>query len=85
MLHENSLFFFSPYGHSKNKIEVELDLFNYGTKSELENATGVDTSQFTKKMICNLKTNVHKLDIDKSEKLDVDKLALVPVNSKTIK
>ena len=42
---------FLPYGHSKSKIEVELDLFNYGRKSESENATGIDTSQFTKKVI----------------------------------
>ena len=42
---------FLPYSHSKSKIEVELDLFNYGRKSESENATGVDTSQFTKKVI----------------------------------
>ena len=33
------------------EIEVELDLSNYATKSDLKNATGVDTSQFTKKMI----------------------------------
>ena len=42
---------FLPYSQSKSKIEVELDLFNYGRKSESENATGVDTSQFTKKVI----------------------------------
>ena len=33
------------------EIEVELDLSNYATKSDLKNATGVDTSQFAKKMI----------------------------------
>ena len=35
--------YFPPYGHSKNKIEVELDLSNYAPKSDLKNATGVDT------------------------------------------
>ena len=30
---------------NKNKIEVELGLFNHATKSDLKNAAGVDTSQ----------------------------------------
>ena len=29
--------------HSKNKIEVELDLSHYRRKSDLKNAVGVDT------------------------------------------
>ena len=28
--------YFPPYGHSKNKIEVESDLSNYATKRDLE-------------------------------------------------
>ena len=35
---------FPPFSHSKNKIEVELDLSNYATKSDLKSSTGVDTS-----------------------------------------
>ena len=35
--------------YSKNKIEVELDLSNYGTKSDLKNAAGIDTLDFAKK------------------------------------
>ena len=35
--------------HSKNKIEIELDLSNYATKSDLKIATGVNTSDFAKK------------------------------------
>ena len=38
-----------PRSYSKNKIKVELNLSNYVTKSELKNATGIDTSQFAKK------------------------------------
>ena len=34
--------YFPPYSHSRNKIEVRFDLSNYGTKSDLKNATGVD-------------------------------------------
>ena len=37
--------------HTKSKIEVGLDFSNYATKSDLKNATGVNTSQFAKKMI----------------------------------
>ena len=62
---------------------------NYGTKTELKNATAVDTSSFAKKVdLANLKSDVDKLDIDKlkhiptnlgnlknkADKLDVDKL-----------
>ena len=28
--------YFPPYSHSKSKIEVELDLYNYATKFELK-------------------------------------------------
>ena len=34
--------YFPPYGHSKNKIEAELDLSNCAIKSDLRNATAVD-------------------------------------------
>ena len=30
-------------------MKVELDLSNYATKTDLQNATGVDTSDFAKK------------------------------------
>ena len=47
-------------------IKVELHLSNYGTKADLKNATGVDTSDFAKKTdLANLKSDVDKLDIDK--------------------
>ena len=71
--------YFPLYGNSKNKIEVELDLPNYATKSDLKTATGVDTSQFAKKDdLANLKTAVNKLNIDKFEILDADKMPPVP-------
>ena len=43
--------YFPPYVHLKNKIEVELDLCNYATKSDLENAASADALQFAKNMI----------------------------------
>ena len=47
-------------------MKVELDLSNYTTKTDLKNATGVDTSSFAKKTdLAKLKSDVEKLDIDK--------------------
>ena len=34
---------------NKNKIEAELGLSNYATKSDLKNATNIGISQFAKK------------------------------------
>ena len=74
------------------KVKVELNLSNYVTKSDLKNATCVDALDFAKKTgLANLKSDIDKLDIDKSKnvpsnlsnlKSKVDKLAvdkLVPV------
>ena len=73
--------FFPLYSHSKNKIEVELDLSNYATKFDLKNTTGVDTLQFSKKDdLDNLKLEVDELDIDKLEKLNADELKPVPTD-----
>ena len=75
-------------------MKVELDLSNYATKTDLKNATGIDTSSFAKKIgLANLKSDVDELDIDKPknilinlntlkskvDELDVDELAPVPV------
>ena len=70
--------YFPHYSHSKNKIEVELDLISHNLTK--------------KKDLGNLKSEVDKLDIDnlqkvwsgwnnlksKVNKLDVDKLVPVP-------
>ena len=42
-------YFAESYARSKNKTKFELQLSNYATKSDLEKATDVDTSQFAKK------------------------------------
>ena len=56
-----------PDGYARNKIKVQLDLPNYTTKSNLKLATGTNTSKFPKKVdLANLKSNVHRLDIDES-------------------
>ena len=50
------------YIHIRNKIKVELDLSNYGTKADLKGATCIDTSEFAKKVnLASLKSGVEKL------------------------
>ena len=76
-------------------MKFELDLSNYATKTDLKNATSVDTSKFAKKVgLASLKSNVDKLDIGKLEnvptnlsnlkskvdKLDLDKSVPAPVD-----
>ena len=52
----------------RGNVKVELDLSNYATKADLKNATGVDRSTFAKKVkLANLKSNLDKLDIAKTE------------------
>ena len=65
-------YFPEPPTHSKNKIELELDLSNYAIKSDLKNATCFDTSDFTKKTdLGSLKSDLDKVDFDKLEKYQV--------------
>ena len=52
------------------KVKVESDLSNYVTKADSQNATGIDTLSFAKKVnLASLKSDVHKLDIDKLKNL----------------
>ena len=89
--------YFAPYGHSKHEIKNDLDLSSYATKSDLKNATGIDTLQFSKKDdLANLKSEVDKTDVDELrnvlsdlnslinnvDKLDVDKSKPIPVDLK---
>ena len=61
-------YFTEQYIHSKNKIEVEMDLSKSAKKSDLKNKAGVDTSDYAKKVDwASLKSDVDKLDIDKLE------------------
>ena len=55
-------------------INIKVDLSNYATKTDLKNVTHVDTSIFA------LKTNLASLETDVDDKLDIDKLAPVPVD-----
>ena len=47
-------------------MRIELDLFNYATKTDLKIATGIDISSFAEKVdLASLKSNLGKLDISK--------------------
>ena len=71
-------------------MKVELDLSNYATKTNLKNATGIDTWNFSKKLdLPNLKSNIGKLHIDQIKNIPAnlnnliaDKLVPVPVHLK---
>ena len=87
-------YFRESHAHRKNREEVELELANYTAKSDLKNATGVDTSQFAKTAYsANFESDVAKLDIgkvpsglnslkSKKDKLDVDMLKAVTADLK---
>ena len=64
--------FLKPKTLGRN-VKVHLDLSNYATKSNLKNATGIDTSDFAKTVdLVTLESNVDKLDISKFEKVPND-------------
>ena len=54
-------------------MNVKVDLSSYATKTDLKNITHIDTSSFA------LKTNLASLKTE-VDKLDIDKLAPVPVD-----
>ena len=67
-----SQYFRTPSSHKEN-IKVEIDLSNYVTKKDIIDNPHVDTSNFALRTnLSNLKTEV--------DKLDIDKLATVPVD-----
>ena len=68
-----SQYFPKPFLSFEGNINVKVDLSNYATKTDLKNVTHVDTSSFA------LKTNLASLKTE-VDKLDIDKLASVPVD-----
>ena len=68
-----SRYFPKPFRSFGGNINVKVDLSNYATKTDLKNVTHVDTSSFALKTnLANLKTEVDKLDIDKLAPVPVD-------------
>ena len=72
-----------PYEAFGGDINVRVDLSNYATKTDLKNVSNVDVSSFAlKSNLASLKTEVDKLDIDKSTPVpdDLAKLSNVVKN-----
>ena len=68
-----SKYFPKPYEPFGGDINVSVDLSNYAAKADIKNITHVDTSGFALKTnLANLKTELHKLDIDKLVPVPVD-------------
>ena len=69
-----SQYFPKPFNsHFGDSIKVKIDLSNYATKADIKNISHVDTSSFALKTnLATLKTEVDKLDIDKSVPVPVD-------------
>ena len=69
-----SRYFPKPFNaHFGDSIKVKIDLSNYATKTDTKNISHVDTSSFALKTnLANLKTEVDKLDIDKLAPVPVD-------------
>ena len=72
-----SQYFPKPYESFGGDINVKVELSNYATKADLKKATGIDTSNVA------LKSNLAKLKAE-ADKIDVDKLKTVTVNSALI-
>ena len=68
-----SWYFLKPFRNFGGNISVKVDLSNYATKTDIKNVTHIDTSNFALKTnLGNLKTEVDKLDIDKLAPVPVD-------------
>ena len=68
-----SQYFPKPFRSFGENINVKVDVSNYATKTDLKNIAHVNTSNFA------LKTNLASLKTE-VDKLDIDKLAPVPVD-----
>ena len=68
-----SQYFPKPFRSFGENINVKVDISNYATKTDFKNVSHVDTSSFA------LKTNLASLEIE-VDKLDIDKLAPVPID-----
>ena len=68
-----SQYFPKPYKPFGGNINVKVDLSNYPTKTDLKNATGIDTSKLTSKScLVSLIAEVDKIDADKLRTVPVD-------------
>ena len=77
-LYKMSQYFPKPYEAFGGDINVKVDLSNYATKADIKNIIHLDNSNFA------LKTNVANLKTE-ANKLDVDKLGILPNNLSKLK
>ena len=73
-----SQYFPEPYEPFGGDVNVKVNLSNYAAKSDIKNISHVDASSFA------LKTNLASLKAE-VDKLDIDKLAPVPVDLDLVK
>ena len=81
-----SEYFPKPFRNFGGNINIKVGLSDYATKTDLKNVTHVDSSSFTlKTSLANLKTEVDKLDIDKLAPVPIDFSKLSDVVKNDIK
>ena len=81
-----SQYFPKPYEPFGGDINVKVDLSNYATKTDIKDISHVDTSSFALKTnLANLKSEVDKLDIDKLVLIPVDLTKLSDVVKNVVK
>ena len=74
--------YYTPYKSSSNNVNVELDLTNYATKTDLKNITHVDVSSFARKTnLVALKTEIDKIDKLKATPIGLDRLSNLVKNN----
>ena len=72
-LHKMSQYFPKPYEPFEIDINVKVDLSDYATKTDLKEATGVDTSKLAAKSdFASSKAEIDKIDVDKLKTVPVD-------------
>ena len=65
--------YYPLYKSSTKNVNVELDLTNYATKTDLKNIIHVDVSSYASKTnLAALKTEVNKIDVDKLKTTPTD-------------
>ena len=75
-----SQYFPKPFRSFGRNMNLKVDLSNCATKTDLKNITHIDTSSFELKTnLATLKTEVDKLDIDKLAPVPVDLGKLIDV------